>query len=45
MAMGGWKDLKTMEFYIRIAGVDINGITANFSLHTPDLDAKILKLS
>jgi integrase len=27
MIMGGWKDLKTMQIYIRKAGVDIKGIT------------------
>jgi integrase len=27
MRMGGWKDLKTMQRYIRKAGVDIRGIT------------------
>lgn len=27
MAMGGWKDLKTMQVYVRKSGVDIKGIT------------------
>lgn len=27
MRMGGWKDLKTMQRYIRKAGVDIKGVT------------------
>ncbi|MFG1520322.1 tyrosine-type recombinase/integrase [Halobacteriovorax sp. ZH1_bin.1] len=36
MKMGGWSDLKTMERYIRQAGVDIKGITACLDdLHDP----------
>jgi integrase len=35
MKMGGWKDLKTMQKYIRKAGVDIKGITDNLVLHDP----------
>lgn len=35
MSMGGWKDLKTMQFYIRKAGVDIKGISDKLSLHNP----------
>lgn len=27
MAMGGWKDLKTMQIYIRKAGIDVQGAT------------------
>ncbi len=35
MKMGGWKDLKTMQYYIRKAGIDLKGITDNFTLHDP----------
>ncbi len=35
MKMGGWKDLKTMQYYIRKAGVDIKGITDRLDLHDP----------
>lgn len=35
MAMGGWKDLKTMQIYIRKAGVNIHGITESLDLHDP----------
>ena len=35
MKMGGWKDLKTMQVYVRKAGVDIKGITDSFLLHNP----------
>jgi integrase len=35
MSMGGWKDLKTMQRYIRKAGVDISGISDGLSLHNP----------
>ncbi len=36
MSMGGWRDLKTMQRYIRKAGVDIKGITNNLDLHNPN---------
>lgn len=35
MKMGGWKDLKTMQVYVRKAGVDIKGITDGLLLHDP----------
>ena len=35
MALGGWKDLKTMMIYIRKAGIDTKGTTDNLSLHDP----------
>ena len=44
MSMGGWKDLKTMQFYIRKAGVDTNGISDRLSLHNPILETKILSM-
>ena len=44
MAMGGWKDLKTMQFYIRKAGVDISGISDSLSLHNPIIETKILNM-
>lgn len=31
MAMGGWRDLKTMQIYIRKSGININGITDTLS--------------
>ena len=34
MSMGGWVSLKTMQIYIRKAGVDIKGITDNLELHS-----------
>lgn len=43
MSMGGWKDLKTMQFYIRKAGVDISGISDNLSLHNPN-DNLVLRM-
>ncbi len=39
MIMGGWKDLKTMQFYVRKAGVDIKGITKCLDLHNPSNEA------
>ncbi len=44
MAMGGWKDLKTMQFYIRKAGVDTSGISDKLSLHNPTSENIVLKL-
>ena len=44
MSMGGWKDLKTMQFYIRKAGVDTSGISDKLSLHNPSSDSKILSM-
>jgi integrase len=35
MNMGGWTQLKTMQIYIRKAGVDIKGITDKLNLHDP----------
>lgn len=45
MAMGGWKDLKTMQYYIRKAGVDIFGISDTLRLHNPYTEeAKIFSI-
>jgi integrase len=33
MKMAGWADIKTMQIYIRKAGVDIKGITNKLDLH------------
>ena len=30
MKMGGWADFKTFQIYIRMAGVDVKGVTDNF---------------
>ena len=30
MKMGGWADFKTFQIYIRMAGVDVTGVTDNF---------------
>lgn len=45
MAMGGWKDLKTMQFYIRKAGVDTLGISDLLSLHSPNLSCRVLSIN
>lgn len=31
MSMGGWRDLKTMQIYIRKSGINIQGITTNLN--------------
>lgn len=33
MAMGGWKDLKTMEHYVSLSGMNVDGITDDLELH------------
>ena len=43
MAMGGWKDLKTMQYYIRKAGVNIVAITDNLDLHDAQGGTKLLR--
>lgn len=32
MKMAGWNDLKTMNYYCRLAGIDVEGVTSDFSL-------------
>ena len=44
MKMGGWKNISTMERYIRQAGVDIKGITNDLDLHTHNLKGQLLHL-
>jgi integrase len=44
MAMGGWKDLKTMQYYIRKAGVETSGISDKLSLHNPSCESKVLSM-
>ena len=44
MKMGGWTQLKTMQIYIRSAGIDIRGITDDLLLHENQANSgKILK--
>jgi integrase len=46
MRMGGWKEMKTMQHYMRMAGVDIKGITNELLLHNPyERDASILSFN
>lgn len=45
MTMGGWKDLKTMQYYVRKAGVDLVGTTDKLDLHNVDISDRILKLN
>ena len=35
MIMGGWKEMKTMQIYMRKAEVDIRGITNCLDFHDP----------
>ncbi len=39
MAMGGWKDLKTLMKYVRIAAVDIRGATSKLNFHEDEKKA------
>ena len=35
MKIGGWKDLKVMQRYVRMAGVEVNGATENLKIMPP----------
>lgn len=37
MKMGGWSDFKTFQIYIRMAGVDVKGVTDKLKV-TPKLN-------
>lgn len=46
MKMGGWSDLKTMERYLRLSGIETEGIVDNLELHNPRKDAgEVLEFS
>jgi integrase len=45
MKMGGWKNMATMERYVRQAGVDIKGITDKLDLHNHSPEADVIKFS
>jgi hypothetical protein len=38
MKICGWKDLKTMQYYIRLAGVDERGATDSLRLLSSDAE-------
>ena len=40
MSMGGWQDIKTMQIYLRKAGIDIEGGTDSLSFHNPCEEVK-----
>jgi integrase len=42
MSMGGWKNLKTMQIYIRKAGINIKGISNVLDLHDPVVSAGVV---
>lgn len=45
MKMGGWADFKTFQIYIRMAGVDVKGVTDNFRIMPKTLeDENILRI-
>ena len=46
MIMGGWKDLKTMQIYVRKAGVDVKGAADCLEFHSVSSkqDAQVLEL-
>lgn len=35
MKMGGWSDLKTMERYVRLSGIETDGAADDLELHNP----------
>jgi len=44
MAVGGWSDLKTLQIYIRKAGINTKGTSEQLSLHTPGQTADVLRI-
>ena len=45
MKMGGWADFKTFQIYIRMAGVDVKGVTDNFQVMPKAVEEEnVLKL-
>lgn len=43
---GGWRDIKTMMHYVRLAGVDIRGMSDCLNLHDPSKsEGKVLNFS
>lgn len=45
MKMGGWRDMKTMMMYMRMAGIDTRGATDCLTLHDPtQTTATVLKM-
>ncbi len=45
MAMGGWKDIKTVQHYLRLSGVNTKGALSNLDLHDPfEKAGKVLEL-
>ncbi len=45
MKMGGWRELKTMQYYIRLSGIDTKGVLSDFDLHDPNEEmGKVIQL-
>lgn len=45
MIMGGWSDLKTMQIYMRKAGISIKGMTDGLNLHDPNTkESKVINM-
>ena len=42
MMMGGWKNLKTMQYYVRKVGVDLTGMIDNLNLHNPNVTSRVI---
>ena len=42
--MGGWSEIKTMQRYLRLAGVEIEGATDSLSIRRRERPARVLKL-
>jgi integrase len=45
MKMGGWKNMATMERYVRQAGIDIKGITDSLDLHVHQPEGKLIRVN
>jgi hypothetical protein len=35
MKIGGWKELKTMQIYVRLAGIEVKGATDGLKFMSP----------
>lgn len=44
MAMGGWSDLETMQRYLRLAGIELEGATDSLQFQKRERPGRLLKL-
>lgn len=44
MKMGGWSDLKTFQIYVRMAGVDVKGVSDPLDVLPTENIKNVIKL-